>query len=47
MLADAQRLSGQHDAAEAGYNDLLNADSHRVVRRAELGLQRTSWRRAQ
>jgi hypothetical protein len=45
MLADAQRLSGQLDAAEAGYTDLLSADSHRVVRRAELGLQRTSWRR--
>jgi hypothetical protein len=47
MLADAQRLSGQHDAAEVGYTDLLNADSHRIVRRAELGLKRTSWRRAQ
>ena len=47
MLADAQRLSGQLDAAEAGYTSLLSADSHRVVRLAELGLQRTEWRREQ
>ena len=45
LLADALRLSGQLDAAAEGYTALLSADSHRVVRRAELGLERTAWRR--
>ncbi|MFT5686800.1 MAG: hypothetical protein ACI8RZ_007757 [Myxococcota bacterium] len=46
MHADALRLSGALDGAEAGYTALLGSDSHRITRLAELGLQRTTWRRS-
>jgi tetratricopeptide (TPR) repeat protein len=47
LLADARLLSGDLDAAEAGYVALRTSQSHRIVRLAELGLQRTDWSRDQ
>ncbi|MDG1479304.1 MAG: tetratricopeptide repeat protein [Myxococcota bacterium] len=46
LHADAKRLSGSLAEAAAGYSALLDSDSHRIARLAELGLQRTAWRRS-